>query len=188
MRPRLLLALGTATLVAAAAVPSHAAATPVLDGKKVKKITRTASGGLQTNDADNASLETPNRADCTAPRCFRLDFVYKPATGVKGNVLFKITWTNPASDYDLYVASDKKVALASCGGAAGMGESLVMSGKTLKYGKRYTLVADFFRSVNDTVTATVEFPTASVAGTTVPAAADEAVVPTNCVLDANKPA
>jgi hypothetical protein len=184
MRTHLALALGAAVLVGAASVPSQAAGTPVLDGKKVKTIVRTGSGGLQDNDADNASLATANRADCAAPRCLRLDFVYKPAAGVKGNVLFKVTWTNPASDFDLYVASDKRAQLAACGGPGGMGEALVLSGKTLKYGKRYTLVVDFFRSVNDTATATVQFPTAKAAGTTVPAQADE-LFPTNCVLDGN---
>ncbi len=184
MRVRPVLALGAAALVLGAAVPSQAAKTAVLDGKKVKKITRTASGGQQTNDADNASLDVPNRVVCSMPRCYRLDFVYQPAKGVKGNVLFQITWTNPASDFDLYVATDKKAELAHCGGAAGLGEALVLSGKTLKVGRRYTLVADFFRSVDDTVTATVEFPTKRTNSTTVPAEADD-LYPTNCVLDAN---
>jgi hypothetical protein len=185
MRPRHLVALATAALAAATSVPSHAAGITTLDGKRVRKIVRTASGGLQDNDADNASTAAANRADCAMPRCYRLDFVYKPAAGVKGNVLFKITWTNPASDFDLYVATDKRGELAHCGGAGGLGEQLVLSGRTLKPGKRYTLVADFFRSVNDTVTATVEFPTSTAAGTTVPEAADT-ILPTNCVVDATK--
>jgi hypothetical protein len=184
MRLTHLVALATAALAAATAVPSHAAGVATLDGKRVRKIVRTASGGLQDNDADNASTADVNRADCAMPRCYRLDFVYKPAAGVKGNVLFKITWTNPASDFDLYVATDKRGDLAHCGGFGGLGEQLVLSGKTLKAGKHYSLVADFFRSVNDTVTATVEFPTAKTAGTTVPAAAD-AALPTNCVIDGN---
>jgi uncharacterized protein YjiK len=184
MRVRHLLALATAALAVATAVPTHAAGIATLDGKKVRKIVRTASGGLQANDADTASIDDVNRADCAMPRCYRLDFVYQPAPGVKGNVLFKITWTNPASDYDLYVTTDKRGQLAHCGGPGGLGEQLVLSGKSLKPGKRYSLVADFFRSVNDKVTATVEFPTATAAGTAVPAAADT-IFPANCVIDAN---
>jgi hypothetical protein len=183
MRTHLALALGTAALVAGATVPSHAAGAPVLDGKTVKRITGTASGGQQTHDADNADvLATPNRANCAMPRCYRLDFVYRPAKGVKGDVLFKITWTNPASDFDLYVSDDKKSDKAHCGGFGGTGEALVVSGRSFKPGKKYTLVADFFRSVNDTVQATVEFPTTAKTGTTVPAEA-ELAVPVNCVLD-----
>lgn len=186
MRARLVLAAGAATLVAVAAVPSQAASTPTLDGKRVRKIVKTASGGLQDHDQDNASLDTPNRADCAKPRCFRMDFVYSPARGVKGNVLFKITWTNPASDFDLYVSDDKRTDRAHCGGFGGTGEQLVLRGTSLKPGKRYTLVADFFRSVNDTVTATVEFPTKVVAGTTAPAQAEALGLPLNCVIDALK--
>jgi hypothetical protein len=184
MRARLVIALGTAALAAAAAVPSHGAAAPkTLDGKKIKKITATASGGLQTNDADNASLDTQNRADCSMPRCYRLDFVYNPAKGVKGNLLFKINWTNPASDFDLYVATAKKAEVAHCGGVGGTGEVLVLPASRFKAGQKYTLVVDFFRSANDTVTATVEFPTKEVMDTSVPAEVDTAL-PLNCVTSA----
>lgn len=186
MRARLVLALGTAALVAGAAVPSNAAGTPTLDGKKVKKLTGRAVGVTQTNDADNASLETPNRTDCKMPRCYRLDFVWNPAKGVSGNVLFKATWTNPASDFDLYVADSKNGQKAACGGVGGTGEALVLSSKSLKAGKKYSLVVDFFRSVNnDTVTATVEFPTKATAGTTAPPEADM-LFPVNCAIDGSK--
>lgn len=187
MRARPVLALGALVLVAAVAAPSHAAGTPTLDGKKVKKLTGKASGGLQDNDSDNVTeaASTPNRADCAMPRCYRLDFIWNPAKGVTGNVLFKIDWTSPASDFDLYVADAKKGQVASCGGVGGTGEAIVLRGKSLKVGRKYTLVADFFRSVNDTVTATVEFPTKAVTGTTVPTDA-EAVVPINCALDGSK--
>lgn len=185
MPTRLALALGTVVAVAATSLPSHAASTPVLDGKKVHKITGQASGGLQDNDKDNASLDTPNRADCAMPRCYRLDFVFRPAKGVTGNVLFKIKWTNPVSDFDLYVSDDKKTDRAHCGGVAGTGEQLVIPARSFKAGKKYTLVVDFFRSVNETVDALVEFPTTVTAGTTVPAEADE-LLPTNCVIDGTK--
>jgi hypothetical protein len=184
MRARLVLALGAAALVAGVAAPSHAAGPPTLDGKKVKKLTGKAAGGVADHDADNASLDTPNRAACTMPRCYRLDFIYNPAKGVTGNVLFRITWTNPASDFDLYVADAKNTQIAACATAGGTGEQLVLRGKQLKPGKKYSLVADIFRSANDTVNATVEFPTKAVAGTTFPS--DAEVLPVNCALDGSQ--
>jgi len=183
MRTRLVLAAATAVLAAAASLPSDAGAPKTLDGKKVKKITATAAGGLQANDADNASLDVQNRANCAPPRCFRLDFVYKPAAGVRGNLLFKVTWTNPASDFDLYVATAKKVEVAHCGGAAGLGEMLVVPASRFKAGQKYTLVVDFFRSVNDTATATVELPTKETMDANVPADVDT-LLPVNCVTSA----
>jgi hypothetical protein len=183
MRARSVLAFGVAALVLSVSVPSNAASTPVLDGKRVKKITAKGSGGLQEHDDDAANSN--NRADCKMPRCFRIDFIYAPAKGVSGNILFRINWTNPASDLDLYVADAKNGDKAHCGGVGGTGEQLVLPARSFKVGKKYSLVADFFRSVNDTVTATVEFPTKAVTGTTVPTEA-EAVYPLNCVVDGNK--
>jgi hypothetical protein len=186
MRARLVLTLGAAVAVAAASLPAEAAP-PTLDGKKVRKITKTAPGGVQDHDQDNLSLDPQYRTQCAMPRCYRLDFIYKPAKNVKGNILLKITWTNPASDFDLYFSDEKKAERAHCGGAAGLGEMLVVRTSGLKAGRKYTLVADFFRSVNDTVTATVEFPTKTTQGTTVPEDFDT-LLPTNCVLDGTTPA
>jgi hypothetical protein len=181
MSPRPVLGLAALALVAAA-VPSHAAGPAVLDGKKVRKITRTASGGLQDNDTDNASIDPPSAlVDCAMPRCYRLDFVYRPAKGVKGNLALRIAWANPVSDLDLYLVNDKNGDMADCGSVGGTSETVVIPGTKLRPGKRYTLVADFYRSVNDTVTATVEFPTSRTLPTTVPADVDD-FFPTNCVL------
>ena len=188
MRARHILTIGAAVLVAATALPSEAGA-PVLDGKKVKKITKVVKPQTQDNDADNVTAITaasaPNRANCAPPRCTRVDFVYQPAKGVKGNVLLKVTWTNPASDFDLYFADERKNDKAHCGGFGGLGEALVIRGSSLKVGRKYTLVVDHFRAVEDTITATVEFPTKRAAATTVPADVD-GLMATNCVLDGNQ--
>lgn len=183
MRARLALALVGLSLVATA-LPSHAAATPVLDGKKTKKITKTVNGGLQDHDQDQANGATGGAA-CGMPHCYRLDFIYAPAKGVKGNLAFSIKWTNPASDIDLYVANAKKGEVDHCGGFGGAGEALIIPGSRFKVGQKYTLVVDFYRSLNETVTATVEFPTARTQSTTVPDSA-EAAFKFNCVLDGNK--
>jgi hypothetical protein len=142
------------------------AAPKTLDGKKTKVLTFKVAGGLQTHDSDmvtdSASLEARDRADCTAPRCAKLPFVYKPAKGVKGNVAFQISWTNAASDFDLYVAIVNKDGSTSdighCGGTTGTAEKLYLDAGNFKAGKSYALVVDFYRSVNDTVTGTVTMP------------------------------
>lgn len=190
MRARLAIALGAAALAATAAVPSQAAAKPpTLDGKKVKKITKTVSPETQDHDDDQVTSlvaevqdkSSPSRTDCKMPRCYRLDFVFSPAKGVKGKVLFKVSWTNPASDVDLFVSDERKASLESCGGGTGTSETIVMNSTRFRPGKRYTLVADFYRTIADTVTMTVEFPTSVTIKQTVPDTA-ELVYPVNCTL------
>jgi surface antigen len=187
MRHRLVLAtaaLGVAAIAAPAALA--APAPPVLDGKKVTKLSLTGSGGLQDNDKDAADLSGADRADCAAPRCMKLVFVYNPAKGVKGDALFTASWSNPASDIDLYVASVNKDGSTSevgghCGGVGGVSEKVFVPAGTLKPGKKYALVADFFRSLNETVTGTVEMPKGDFARP-VPAEADSVVYPVNCEI------
>src|SRR4051794_19137910 len=185
MRNRLVLA--TAALGAViVAVPALAApAAPVLDGKKTTKLSMTANGGVQDNDADNADiLAGADRADCAPPRCAKLVFTYKPAKGVKGDSLFTVSWSNPVSDIDLYVAEVAKDGSTSevgghCGGAGGVSEKVFVPAGTLKPGKKYALVADFYRSLNETITGTVEMP-ASDYSHPVPSNVDGAVYPINC--------
>jgi hypothetical protein len=187
MRNRLVLAAAAFSALALAVPAALAApATPVMDGKKVKELVLKANGGVQTHDDDNADvLGTSDRVNCAAPRCAILKFVYKPAKGVKDGLMFTATWTNPASDIDLYVGevgkSGDKTEVAHCGGAATTSESLYVATDNLKPGKTYALVADMFRSVNEDVTAKVAFGSDAVKKT-VPAEADGLVYPVNCTL------
>lgn len=170
MRIRLLGA--TAVLAAlAVALPSAQAATPVLDGKKVKKLTLSATSTAQSNDADlitgAPSIVTGrsvDRVDCKAPRCAVLNFVYKPAKGVKGDVLLTLTWGATTSDFDLFFATQERsgrTEVASCGGSAGTTEKVFVPAKMLKAGKTYALVADFYRTPGEKVTGTVQMPGAN---------------------------
>src|SRR4051812_40173053 len=126
MRNRLVLATAALGDVVVAVPALAAPAAPVLDGKKTTKLSMTASGGVQDNDKDTADISGADRADCSATRCAKLVFTYKPAKGVKGDSLFTVSWTNPASDIDLYVAevakdgSTSEVGDTHCGGAGGV--------------------------------------------------------------------
>ncbi|HEU0130884.1 MAG TPA: hypothetical protein VFQ85_07840 [Mycobacteriales bacterium] len=168
MRARLLLALGSAALVAAATVPSHAAGTVVLDGKKVKGwkfnqavTTQNNAVGDQAGSIVGPLGPTFGGAACTPPRCYKKSFVFKPAKGVKGDLVVKAKWGNPGSDYDLYLypsGAAENGYIANCGGSASTGEVMVVPGTKLKYGKTYTLVVNFQQSYNDSLTGSLAFP------------------------------
>ena len=177
MQIRLATAAVLIGVLAASASGAQAAGPKVLDGKKVKVLTLTAAAGLQDHDSDNVTelkdaLNPGDRADCAPPRCAKLLFVYKPAKGVKGNVAFDLTWTNVASDFDLYVASIERDGTATtmdqCGGSGGSHEKVYLDASNFKAGKTYALVADFYRSVNDTVTGHVTMPGADQVKKTAP--------------------
>jgi hypothetical protein len=179
MRARLVVA---PLLVGALAVMTvgASAAPKTLDGKKVKQLTLTASGGLQDNDSTNVTeaLTTPDRADCSAPRCAKLPFVWKPAKGVSGDVMFTITWSNPLTDYDLYVAevardgSTSTLEDQSCASSGGTSEKVFVTKDKFKPGHTYAMVVDFYRSVNDTVHGTVQMGAKNTIPGTVPAQYD----------------
>jgi hypothetical protein len=177
MRTRLLVVAATAvtlglTLTSANAVP------PTLDGKKVKTVTLTAVGTPQDHDSDFVTDQAggPDRVACTAPRCARKDFIYKPAKGVKGDVMFEAKWTLPAADIDLYVAEvakDGSVSqLDTCGTFGGTSEKVFVDASSLKSGKRYAIIVDFYRTANETVTATATMPGTNTIKATAPAAVD----------------
>ena len=189
MKARLLTVAALSGTFALTVTGAHAA-TPTLDGKKVKSLTLVTSSGTQDHDTDLATDVAKNptgsvdRTQCTAPRCAALTFVYKPARGVKAPIGFAISWTVPGDDMDLYVAEvvhGERSEVAHCGASAGMGESIVLPTGTLVPGHTYALVADFYRSAGDKVTAKVAFPATAPAKTTVPAAVD-LVEPVNCGL------
>lgn len=187
MRTRLALtaaAVGAVALVAPSALA--ASAPPVLDGKKVKELKLDATAGAQTHDESLATgiATDEDRMQCGPERCAVLPFVYKPAKGVKGDVLFSINWTTPGSDFDLYVVQIDKSGrskIGSCGGSAGLGEKVFLSADNFKAGKTYALLADFYRTPGEKVTGSVTMPAANTVKTTVPAAADELAL-VNCTL------
>lgn len=187
MRSRLLLA---PVLIGALAFMSTGAdaAAKTLDGKKVKKLSITASGGAQANDADLVTglIDAPDRTACKMPRCARLTFKYLPAKGVKGDLMFTVTWANPLSDIDLYVGELAKDGSSSeighCAGAGTASEKLFIPKSSLKPGKYYVLVVDFFRSLNETATGTVEIGVPNSIKNTVPSSVDGQVQNMNCTL------
>ncbi len=180
MRPRLVLAaavLGAVSLVLPSA--SAAPAPPTLDGKKVTTLTVKGNGGLQVNN------DNPVPDACPAGRCLQLPFVYQPAPGVDGGVMFKVTWDNAASDMDLYVAEVLKSGFKEVGHCAGgtptPGERLYVAAGTMRKGKTYALLIDVFRSVNDNVVGTVSMPAKDDIPTAVPANVEN-LQHVNCTL------
>lgn len=175
--------LVTAATIAGAlalSVSGAQAAAPTLDGKKIKVLTMKAVGAAQDHDSafvtGSAGLD-PERVDCAMPRCARLDFIYKPAKGVKGDVAFELKWTVPASDIDLYVAEIAKdgsaTELAACGASVGTSEKVFLASSNFKAGKKYALIADFYRTANEAVTGTVTMPGTNTVKTSAPAAVDD---------------
>ncbi len=187
MRSRLVLAAAALGAVALVAPHASAAAAPkTLDGKKVTTLTQVADAPMQANDADIAGGNpTESRLQCAPPRCSVLPFVYAPAKGVKADILFTVTWTNDLSDVDLYVAEvgkkGVKTLIANCGGSAGKSEKVFLPAGSLKKGKTYALIADFYRTPGEKVTSKIEMPGKDTVSKLVPAAL-EGVQKTNCTL------
>ena len=139
------------------------AGTPTMDGKKVKVLTLNADGGTQDHDSDAVTglVGTVDKSQCPAPRCAKLKFIYQPAKGAKGGLMFTATWGKAyVDDYDLYLYElDKRgngTRVGVCGGTGGNSEKIYMAPATLHSGKTYVFVVDFFRSVQDAVKAKVE--------------------------------
>lgn len=171
MRIRPFLAVAAAAALVAS-MPAHAKAPSykTVDGKTVKTLTYSdVIAAPQDNDKDITQLGG-DRTECAQPRCAKYTFVYKPAKGVKkGAFSVRIAWTYPVEDYDLYVVPDNDSAI-QCATFAGTSELVIVSDP--QPGHKYTIVIDHYRSLPDTVTATVKFPTTAKMPTTVPSAAD----------------
>lgn len=192
MIARLTLAATLAAGLALSTTSADAAKPPVLDGKKTKVLTLKSLAGPQTHDADlpNTDLEFPDRLNCAKATCATLDFVYKPAAGVKPiGLAFEASWSTPALvDVDLYVGAVDRHGEATevegghCGAGYGTHERVWLDKRNFKPGKTYRAVAYFYRTANETVTTKVTFNGAKNIATTVPAEADGAVYPVNCGL------
>jgi hypothetical protein len=190
MRIRLILAAGVTAAVAAAALPSHAAGTPVLDGKKTKALTFSLATSPQDNDSNFATdftdlvaptpVSRPDMANCPASRCLSYSFVYKPAKGVRpGPFSVKISWTIPGQDYDLYIIQNGG-DVGHCGASAGTSEVVVIDAPMK--GKTYKVVVDQYRAGPDTITGKVAFPATDKVSTSAPSTADDNGLPTQCGL------
>lgn len=155
---------------------------PTMDGKRVKVLKMDAKGGLQDNTPTMAIGE--DREYCKA-KCGRLTFVYKPARGAKGGLMFTTTWTNPASDIDLTVVEAGPrgtwKTIGGCNGAGNMMEKVYLPPTALKSGKTYAMIMYYFRSVNETFKGKVEMGIKSTIPTTVPKKADDVAL-VNCTL------
>ena len=180
MRNRFVLAVAALSAIAVTAPAALAdPAAPVMDGKKVKKLTLTATTTAQSNDSIlvTEAASGSERMSCDASKCAVLPFVYKPAKGVKGDVMFTINWGTPGSDFDLYAVSiDKngeRTELGTCGGSTGQTEKVFLSSDNFRPGKTYALLAYFFRTPGEKVTGTVEMPGTNSIKSSVPAEADE---------------
>ena len=178
MRYRMIVA-ATVAAALAATMPAHAAGIKTLDGKKVKSLTfKDVVAAPSDNDADFVT-STGDRTVCAPPRCAKFTFLYKPAKGVKtGPFSARISWTFPVEDYDLYIVQDNAGDVGHCGAAAGTSEVVVITDPVP--GHKYTVVIDHYRTVPDTVTATVHFPATDKVATTVPQNIDSAEEPVNC--------
>src|SRR3954452_19644124 len=186
MRSRLVLAVAALSALAVTAPAALAApAVPVMDGKKIKKLTLNATTTAQSNDAILVTeiADGSDRMSCDASKCAELPFVYKPAKGVKGDVMFTINWGTPGSDFDLYAVSiDKhgdRTQLGTCRGSVGQTEKVFLSSDNFKPGNKYALLAYFFRTPGEKLTGTVEMPGTNTIKSTVPADADDVAL-VNC--------
>ena len=159
MRTRLLAA---AVACGALALPHAAQAgrTPVLDGKKVKALTATFTPKAQVHDQEFVS--GGDRVNCASDRCGTIPFVFQPAKGVKGDLVFTISWGASGSDFDLYAVEYAKNGsagqIATCGAFAGTSEKVVVPSSDLRPGKKYGLLVNYYRVTSDKVTASVTFP------------------------------
>ncbi|MDQ1688348.1 MAG: hypothetical protein QOK42_1323 [Frankiaceae bacterium] len=159
MRVRALIAVATAVLVGAATQAS--AKIDTLDGKKVKKvisITQTRQNAATVGDPDEAKVIGCRQGiDCN-----RLDFIYKPAKGVKGNITVFAQWYFVGTtDVDIYLVGAGKV-LGKCGGEMGNERHFDVAASALKPGKAYTAIAWYSHSTGEGLTLEVDMPTKTV--------------------------
>ena len=159
MRTRALLAVASALLVGAA---SQASATKIdtLDGKKVKKVVSITQTRQTTKD--NLTVGDPTDAQVLSCQqgitCNKLDFIYKPAKGVNGDITVYSYWYFlMTTDVDIYL-TDGKTLLGRCGGEQGNVRHFDVPASALKSGKKYTAIAWFSHSSGEGLTLEVDMP------------------------------
>lgn len=171
-----------AVLAGGLALPAAAEPEPVLDGRRVRVLTRTDDAAAQAHAADAAAGVSP--LDCRPPRCTVIQFVYFPQVGVRSDIAFTASWTSPLSEIDLYVAEVDPVRgnlpVARCAShTGGTVERVFFPSGFLRRGSTYKVIAEYQRTLGDRVTARVQMPGPDEAPTTVPSTVDR-VVPVNC--------
>lgn len=191
MKLRLIIATVVAGALALSVSGAQAARYPVMDGKKVKVLTMTGSGGVQDHDQEAAALSAPDYWQCSSSLCKKLFFVYQPAKGIKGGLMFTATWNQAVvDDIDLYVWDVAKNGSATdvghCGGVGTASEKVYLAPEELRKGHTYVMMIRYFRSVNAVVNAKVEINVPSTIKETVPAKYDGqlpgTLYPINCTL------
>ncbi len=178
MRHRLVLAAAALGGLALLIPSANAASKPTtLDGKKVKSLTIATDAPMQSNDASLATDEATgyDRYQCEAPRCASVPFVYQPAKGVNADIAMTLTWPGKGSDFDLYLMQIDKTGrtkLLNCGGSYGTSEKIFIPAGTLKSGKTYAMLVDFYRTPGEKVNAELVMSGKDTTNKTVPANVD----------------
>lgn len=157
--------LATALLAAVAALPAQGAATPVLDGKKVKTYAFTASvtdpQAHPLAETVENPVDTEPVTECPKPRCYAFPFTVKPAKGVdpKTPLSIQITWSMPTSRFWLVLVTDKKGEKARCSTFyVTAGQKATIRVPSIKPGAYQAWVTVQDLVAPDTVNGTVSFP------------------------------
>jgi hypothetical protein len=153
---------------------AHADFTATLDGKKTTQLVlkQDATRGVATTNPSDSAV-----VSCTAAACGRLDFFYKPARGVTGNLGLAVHWFYPqATDVDLYLVS-RGAVVARCAAMTGNARRVVVPRAQLHPGALYTAVMYYSHSVGEKANMTVTLPAAPAPpGVTVPPNLDDTEV------------
>ncbi|HEV2891043.1 MAG TPA: hypothetical protein VGX28_11780 [Frankiaceae bacterium] len=155
----------TALVSAVAALPAHGAATPALDGKRVKTFAFSAAvsdpqAHPLAETAENPVDDEP-LSDCPKPRCYAFPFTVAPAKGVnaKTPLSAQITWTMPTSRFWLVLVTDKKGEKARCSTFyVTAGQKATIRTSSIKPGRYEVWVTVQDLVAPDTVKGTVSFP------------------------------
>jgi hypothetical protein len=95
---------------------------------------------------------------CGEADCARLDFVYKPARGVRRDLGLQLVWYYAeATRMDLFLVGAGKV-VARCAGPVGNTRYLVVPGAQLKPGLKYTAVMYYDYSFGEKGVLTATLP------------------------------
>jgi hypothetical protein len=144
--------------------PALAAKPVVLDGKKKTKVVSiTQTPSVASNFVPGDPTDAQVLACKEKTQCDRLDFVYAPAKGVKGDMTVFSKWYFPTTtNVDLYLVSGSKI-LASCTGNIGNERYIQVPAKTLKSGGVYTAIAYTTRSTGEGLTLEAAMPSVQIA-------------------------
>jgi hypothetical protein len=183
MRFRLTTALALAGALLLS-VSGAEAATPTLDGKKLKVLKVSKTSGVEEHDVDLTGTG-PDPIDCGPPRCVRLPFVYRPAKGIKGGLMLTATWRTPGTDIDLFLGevgkNGRATVVAQCANSGPPSEKVYAPPSVLRSGRTYVMVIDFFRAINEPMSAKVEINVPNTIPSTMPARTED-VRKINCSL------